>query len=292
MDLSGDETAIIKDSSVADSADIGKNNTELRNFPIEGLLLRRENCLEKGTKGERDGKRPREGNCKDAASHSGSAKKQQEEGKKDLGPSFKPQYMAIKTSRERKEGSQTLGKIGNFSRAGGGVSVGGGGAGGAGFAVVGNTRQFAAKNFHDTDGCHNISSSVDHDGLVCLACDPPHSLVSSMSRGEPVAVVVCDQNFPPIMPAKDGKCVVVIRVEDGRLFELERAFKDIFSSHCAPHDKLPLGSIVLVGSLSHLARYGLESYTCDLNKTLFAVGGLVGGGGRRRALRSGSVGWD
>jgi hypothetical protein len=32
-----------------------------------------------------------------------------------------------------------------------------------------------------------------------------------------------------------------------------------------------------VGSLSHLARYGLESYTCDLGKTLSTVGGLVGG---------------
>jgi hypothetical protein len=71
-----------------------------------------------------------------------------------------------------------------------------------------------------------------------------------MSRGEPVAVVVCDQNFPPILPAKEGKCLVIIRVEDGRLFELERAFKDVFISHCAPHGKLPLGSIVLVGSLS------------------------------------------
>ncbi len=35
---------------------------------------------------------------------------------------------------------------------------------------------------------------------------------------------------------------------------------------------------MLVGSLSHLARYGLESYTFDLIKTLSAVGGLVGGG--------------
>jgi hypothetical protein len=79
------------------------------------------------------------------------------------------------------------------------------------------------------------------------------------------------------MPAKDGKCIVIIRVEDGRLFKLERAFKDIFSRHCAPHGKLPLGSIVLVGSLSHLAHYGLESYAFDLIKTLSAVGGLVGG---------------
>jgi hypothetical protein len=129
MDLSGDETAIIKDSSVADSAVIEKNNTELSNFPVEGLLTRREDCLEKGSKGERDGKSPREGKCKDAASHSGSVKKIQEQGKKDQGPSFKPQYMAIKTSRERKEGSQTLGKIGNFSRTGWGGSVGGGGCG-------------------------------------------------------------------------------------------------------------------------------------------------------------------
>ncbi len=99
------------------------------------------------------------------------------------------------------------------------------------------------------------------------------------------------KNFPPVLPAKEGKCLVVIRVEDGRLFELERAFKDVFISHCASHSKLPLGSTVLVGSLSHLGRFGFESYAFDLVKTMSAVGGLVGGGGRRCALRAGPAGW-
>jgi hypothetical protein len=126
MDLSGDETAITKDSSVADSADLGKNNTELRDNRAKDLLRRRENYCEKGTLGEGDGTNSKEGNCKETASHSGSAKKQQGEGKKDVGPSFKPQNMAIKRAWERKEGSQTLGNIGDFNRTGGGGSGGGG----------------------------------------------------------------------------------------------------------------------------------------------------------------------
>jgi hypothetical protein len=96
---------------------------------------------------------------------------------------------------------------------------------------VGDARQFAAKNLHNTDGCCNIWSSVNHDGLACLACNPHHSLVSSMSRGEPVAIAISYQNFPPGLPAKEGKCIEIIHVEDGILFEIERAFKDIFSSY-------------------------------------------------------------
>jgi hypothetical protein len=99
-----------------------------------------------------------------------------------------------------------------------------------------------------------------------------------MSRGEPVVICISDQNFPPVLPADDGKCVVVIRVEEGRLFELENTFSDMFAGHCAPHGRLPQGSVVLVGSLSHLGRYGLESYTVDLVKTMASLAARVGGG--------------
>jgi hypothetical protein len=139
-------------------------------------------------------------------------------------------------------------------------------------------RQFAAKNFHDLDGCRNISSSIDHVGLTCLACADSHSMGESMSRGELVVVCISDQNFPPVLPADDGKCVVVIRVEEGRLFEIEKAFGDVFAGHCAPHGRLPQGSVVLVGSLSHLSRYGLESYAVDLVKTMASLTTRVGGG--------------
>ncbi len=153
-----------------------------------------------------------------------------------------------------------------------------GGGGCVGFDVTADSRQFAAKNFHDLDGCRNISSSIDYEGLTCLACANPHSLAESMGRGEPVVVCISDQNFPPILPAEDSKCVVVIRVEEGRLFEIENAFVDIFTCHCSPHGRLPQGSVVLVGSLSHLGLYGLESYAIDLVKSMASLAARVGAG--------------
>jgi hypothetical protein len=93
-----------------------------------------------------------------------------------------------------------------------------------------------------------------------------------------VVVFISDQNFPPVLPADNNKCVVVIRVEEGRLFEIENAFGDVFTGHCTPHGRFPQGSVVLIGSLSHLGRYGLESYAIDLVKTMASVAARVGGG--------------
>jgi hypothetical protein len=154
----------------------------------------------------------------------------------------------------------------------------GGGVLGAGFDVLGDTRQFAAKNFHDTIGCRNVSTSVDHDGMVCIACLPPHSYNDYLSVGEPVVIVCADQSFPPVLPAGGGKCVAIVRVEDGRLFEIENAFRDIFVKNLAPNGRLPHGSVVLVGSVSHLCRYGLESYAGDLAKTMSLVAAVAGDG--------------
>jgi hypothetical protein len=197
-------------------------------------------------------------------------KRGEKNGKEHL--TFKPQYYTIKATRERKEKGLILGSVGEYGRG----ETGGEGCGSGactGFDVAADCRQFAAKNFHDLEGCRNISSSIDHDGLKCLACANPHSLGESMCRGEPVVVCISDQNFPPVLPADDGKCVVVIRVEEGRLFEIEGAFRDVFIGHCTPHGRFPL-----VGSLSHLGRYGLESYAVDLVKTMASVAALVGGG--------------
>ncbi len=110
-------------------------------------------------------------------------------------------------------------------------------------------------------------------------CGKKHNIGASIEAGSPVAVVVSDQNFPPVLPTEDGNCVVVIRVEDGRLFEIENVFKDIFKKFLAPAGRLPVGSVVLVGSLAHLARFGRESYTFDRVTPITSRRALVGGGG-------------
>jgi hypothetical protein len=147
-----------------------------------------------------------------------------------------------------------------------------------GFDIEGDQRQFRAKNFHDARGGKNVSTSFEPEGLSCLACDTPHSLSGRMEREEPVVVVLCDQNFPPILPTNNGRCLAVVRVEDARLFELEKTLKEILPGIFDPHGRLPVGSAVLVGSLTHLGSHGLESYAGDLVRVVASVSALVGGG--------------
>ncbi len=86
------------------------------------------------------------------------------------------------------------------------------------------------------------------------------------------------QSFPPVLPNSDCKCIVVVREENGRLFKIEKVVKDIFRDVLAPGGKFPVGSVVMVGFLSHLGQYGLESYTTDLVKTNSSMLVLVGVG--------------
>jgi hypothetical protein len=185
---------------------------------------------------------------------------------------FWPQHDTIRAAKLRQINTGILGSVGGFTRKNDDkVKM-------EGFNVKGDTRQFVAKNFHDTTGGRNISTSCGPEGLECLVCEKRHNIGNNIEAGTPVAVIVSDQNFLPVLPTDDGKCVVVIRVEDGRLFELESIFKDVFKKFLAPVGRLPVGSVVLVGSLAHLASYGHESYTVDLVKVISAMLAAVGGG--------------
>jgi hypothetical protein len=88
-----------------------------------------------------------------------------------------------------------------------------------------------------------------------------------------------DQTFLHVLPPTgDGNCTVIIRVEDSELWELEEVFYDRFKSFCKPHGSLPSGSLVLVGSMSHLAKNGLNFYAPILVETMTGMAGKVGPG--------------
>jgi hypothetical protein len=57
------------------------------------------------------------------------------------------------------------------------------------------------------------------------------------------------------------------------------SFRDVFSNHIRPAGCLPPGSIVLLGSISHLALNGLQQYVEDLVRYLAIISSEVGGGG-------------
>jgi hypothetical protein len=68
----------------------------------------------------------------------------------------------------------------------------------------------------------------------------------------------CSPAFQPIFPVKDKNCLVVVRVEDDFLSEIENTFCDIFIGFLRPNGSLPMGSVVLFGSVSHLGTRGLN----------------------------------
>ena len=86
-----------------------------------------------------------------------------------------------------------------------------------------------------------------------MSCSVPHSVAGRMvGDGLPVVFLLTDQNFPAVLPAGGGGCTVVVRVEDGSLNELEKVFSDRLRAFLRPYGTLTPGSVVLVGSLSHL----------------------------------------
>ena len=100
----------------------------------------------------------------------------------------------------------------------------------------------------------NISLSFDPAILSCLACPKEHSVISGP---KPVCICVSDQNF--VSNLSGGKnCISVVRVESGNLLELADLVIEIFE--CS---KFPPGSVICVGSVSHLHNVGVTLYAQD-----------------------------
>jgi hypothetical protein len=68
---------------------------------------------------------------------------------------------------------------------------------------------------------------------------------------------------------------VIIKVEDSELYELAEVFSDRFKAFSKPHSNLPLGSVILLGSMSHLAKNGLNYYAPKLVETMTRLAGRV-----------------
>jgi len=207
---------------------------------------------------------------------SSTSKRKQEDG------NFPPQYSSIRASRANAAPILPLGGIAGLGRdtvrIGIGTAVGG-------FDVADDTRQFSVQNYHLVGQRRNVSSTVSMppiggpDPMGCLSCSESHSLTESLSKGTPIVIVLSDQAFPPVLPpVGDGRCVVIMRVEDCELKELEDVLYDRFKNYSKPHGVLPPGSVILVGSMAHLSRSGLNAYAPMLVETLTRIAGKMGPG--------------
>jgi hypothetical protein len=63
--------------------------------------------------------------------------------------------------------------------------------------------------------------------MCIFAGDSQYNFKEIIDSGASLAIVIYDQNFQPILQTVDGMCIVVVQVEDRRLFEIENAIKGI-----------------------------------------------------------------
>ena len=109
------------------------------------------------------------------------------------------------------------------------------------------------------DQHQNITSSFDPLNLSCVTCKSPHHALTNTQDGTalPITVVMSDQALPPMLEGTDEQsCVRIVRIEDGSLHELAAVFEEIFGTAT----EIPPGTVVLIGSGSHLLRSGSSIY--------------------------------
>ena len=75
---------------------------------------------------------------------------------------------------------------------------------------------------------------------------------------------MADQCFPPALPSTgEGDCLAIIRTESGTLDDLVSAFLNLVRDY-----EVPVGTVVVITSLTHLGRVGTAVYASDLVKAL------------------------
>jgi hypothetical protein len=144
------------------------------------------------------------------------------------------------------------------------------------FVIPGDTRHLSISNIHNMSERCNMSASFKTGSNDCLGCAVSHKIFDAAKS--PICVSLTDHCFPPtVQGSGSGGCIVVIRVEDARLDELPRSL-DILLGRGDRRDslKLPAGSLVMVGSLSHLHVVGVEQYALDLIRAVNELSARVG----------------
>ena len=120
------------------------------------------------------------------------------------------------------------------------------------------------------DRKQNISFSFNPATMQCECCNTPHSVIS-VKTGDVFALT--DQNFPPVLPTTDGKCIRIIRVENGSLVELAETFLKTVSGW-----SVGVGSVVILSSVTRLAQIGLAGYAAEMVRaTKLILASMAGG---------------
>ena len=103
----------------------------------------------------------------------------------------------------------------------------------------------------------NISFSYDPSTLTCMICETPHSILKTGAGDAPPILIFCDQNFIPTLSG-GSSCIAISRLEDGTLSELVDLAAEVLE-----RNPIPVGTILLLGSASHLHNVGTSIYAID-----------------------------
>jgi hypothetical protein len=105
------------------------------------------------------------------------------------------------------------------------------------------------------------TNSFSLEDWCCVSCGKNHPLLPRASEqriwgGGRQLIFLTDHNMPAILPSKDGKCPIIIRVDGGLLREIGTNFLLRLSGFAVPE-----GSVVVIGSVTHLMEEGRVGYT-------------------------------
>ncbi len=103
----------------------------------------------------------------------------------------------------------------------------------------------------------NISMSYDPTTMKCIVCESGHNILNTGQGDSPPTLVFCDQNFVPTLSGKES-CISITRLEDCSLTELTDLAIEVLE-----RQSIPLGSVLLLGTASHLYKAGTTVFTSD-----------------------------
>jgi len=111
----------------------------------------------------------------------------------------------------------------------------------------------------------NVSYSFDPVSLLCQCC-------GKGNVNKKTAYVLSDQNFPACLPScgQGGACLKIIRIEGGSLSDLASLFVANFKGN-----KIPAGSVIMLGSATYLATVGLSGYAEEFIDAALKIGAMI-----------------
>jgi hypothetical protein len=152
-------------------------------------------------------------------------------------------YDAILTNKKRKEKAGTIG----------GIASGQGPTECGSFFNKGDNRVLRSVYREDVNSLNISSLSFNPVTWKCSSCPSNHSVLDA--KGGRCVIILCDQNFPAVLPSAENRCLSIIRLEHGSLDDLIDLFLKLSRSA-----SIPEGTVVLYGSLTTLGRVGTQSY--------------------------------